>query len=78
MDNRAPVREYPWPDALARSLRAKGLPFDVEVRDRVAVLTGADSALVGANRLTLVRLAKGHGFTHVAVEVTAGRGDDTK
>jgi hypothetical protein len=60
--------------ALREALSSRGLVFDVEARDRLAVLIARDPA--AAKRLTdaderkaIVALANEHGFTHVALEI---------
>jgi hypothetical protein len=60
--------------ALREALSSRGLVFDVEARDKLAVLIARDPA--AAQRLTdaeerqaIVALAREHGFTHVALEI---------
>lgn len=59
--------------ALAEALRTNDLICDVEERDALAVLRGCEStgALWSPERRQMVlRLAREHGFTHVAVELS--------
>ena len=67
----------PGAEALRDALRAEGMAFEVEGRDRLAVVVPqadfasfADPAL-GAR---LLELGARHGFTHVAVEIPSGDG----
>ena len=60
--------------ALREALSSRGLVFDVEARDKLAVLIARDPA--AAKRLTdpeergaIAALAREHGFTHVALEI---------
>lgn len=60
--------------ALAAALEHLGLPCSVEPRERLAVLRAPERI---ARQLTdietrrdMIALAKAHGFTHVAVELT--------
>ena len=58
--------------ALAEALEAHGIACDVEARDTLAVLVPraeADALSTPEGRELTVRLAREHGFTHVAVEL---------
>ena len=63
--------------ALVTALRTMGLACEVEGRGALAILTarGADApALLTADaRREVLDAARGHGFTHVAVELDASR-----
>jgi len=57
---------------LAVALRALGVECDVEAREKLAVIipsAGGATFADEATRLRVVRLAREHGFTHVAVEL---------
>lgn len=56
--------------SLARALREAGLDCVVESRERLALLTARepDTAWNEELRDRVVRLAREHGFTHVALE----------
>jgi hypothetical protein len=63
---------------LSVSLNQLGIECDVEARDRLAVLrfpdsAGADRLCIASVRATVVDVARGHGFTHVGVEVGTDR-----
>ena len=58
--------------ALRDALRSAGIEATVEARDRLAILTARPGVFVDpARRERAVELAREHGFTHVAVELTA-------
>jgi hypothetical protein len=60
------------PTALTTALRALGVDCGVEAFDRLAVLTPHPGVLGlddRATRQAVVRLAREHGFTNVAVEL---------
>jgi hypothetical protein len=64
---------------LESALAALGWPCRVDARERLAILIPADAdalAATSARREDAVRLARAHGFTHVAVEVPAAPCDD--
>jgi pyridinium-3,5-biscarboxylic acid mononucleotide sulfurtransferase len=74
------ARSGPAGDAvgLSASLSQIALVCDVEARDRLAVLrfpdgASADKLCVASVRATAVEVARGHGFTHVGVEVGTAR-----
>ncbi len=62
--------------ALRAALREAGLDCDVESRDALAILVGtatfAASLASPERRALALRLAREHGFTHVAVELSSG------
>jgi hypothetical protein len=64
--------------ALATALGALGFPCDVEPRAALALLSmRADDAArlaVSPDRAAALALAKEHGFTHVAIEVSSQPG----
>jgi hypothetical protein len=68
--------EVPDARALGAALAALGLPCDVEVSGSLAILVPR----VGARwpdrplRLEVTRVARAHGFTHVALEVVSVTG----
>ena len=60
--------------AFALVLERRGLAFEVEGRDRLAVLRGRDATAVdgladASVRATVVEAARGQGFTHVAIDL---------
>src|SRR6478609_6398290 len=59
--------------ALALALERRGLAFEVEARDRLAVLRGNATAVDGladaSTRAAVVEAARGQGFTHVAIDL---------
>lgn len=60
--------------ALAAELGAHGVDARLEVRDGVALLTlreGGDGLCDAVRRDRLVSIARAHGFTHLAVEISA-------
>jgi hypothetical protein len=60
--------------SLEVALDALGIPCDVEAHDRLAVVIprGDVSALADAGpRRQVIRLARDHGFTHIALELVA-------
>jgi hypothetical protein len=59
--------------ALAAALRADGVDCEVEARDRLAVVRerdGGDALIDPAVRRRALALARAHGFTHLALELT--------
>jgi len=58
---------------LALALERRGLAFEVEGRDRLAVLRGNATAVDGladaSTRAAVVEAARGQGFTHVAIDL---------
>ena len=65
---------------LSDALRRSALDFDVQARDRLAVLRSGDAhvtdKLCAADvRRTVIDVARGHGFTHVGVELDAAVDD---
>ena len=61
-------------EALRAALRERGVPCEVEARDRLAVLVTRDAGVARrladpAERSAVVTLAAEHGFTHVALEL---------
>lgn len=65
-------------NALSGALRAAGLVCRVEARDRLAlVVTDDASPLLDATvRARALAMAREHGFTHLALELTAGTPGD--
>ena len=60
-------------DRLAVALREAGFPCRVEVRERLAIIAGPGVPDRG-DRERIMAIAREHGFTHVALDVTeAGR-----
>lgn len=62
--------------ALESALAASGIVATVEARDRLAIIIAADDAgarSIASRRDWVVTAAAGHGFTHVALEIAAGR-----
>jgi hypothetical protein len=61
--------------ALAAALRAMGIPCDVEARAALALISARAEHVarlaLSRDRATALALAKQHGFTHVAVELSA-------
>jgi uncharacterized protein len=62
---------------LERALRSRGLVCEVEARDRLAVLRlldagGLDGLGDASERERVTELARGHGFTHVGVDLEVG------
>jgi hypothetical protein len=59
--------------ALVQSLRAEGLDVTVEARDRLAIVVPSRDAapirLTTVVRERIVRLARAHGFSLVAIEI---------
>jgi hypothetical protein len=57
---------------LESALHAAGYPCAVEARDRLAVIVpgGAGNWGEACTRRALARLAREHGFTHAAVELS--------
>jgi hypothetical protein len=62
-------------ERLGEALRAAGFPCRVETRERLAIIAFDGGTIAsGADRLQISRIAREHGFTHVALELTrAGR-----
>ncbi len=63
--------------ALEAALRAHGLACEVEPRETLAVLVPCRTTLdlaTAERRALAIRLAREHGFTHVAVELAPGGG----
>lgn len=58
-------------DRLAVALRAAGFDCRVEARERLAILAGI-VAPSPEERERIVGLARAHGYSHVALEVTSG------
>jgi hypothetical protein len=68
--------ELPDAAALGAALATLGLPCDVEASGHLAILVPRPGApwLDRALRLEVTRVARVHGFTHVALEVTPEAG----
>lgn len=56
-------------DALQAGLRDAGIPCRVEERDRLAIVIPRAAAIGRDERLLMIQMARGQGFTHVAVEL---------
>jgi hypothetical protein len=67
-------------ETLQSALQTSGMRALVEARARLAIITALDgesARAVAAARDRIVALASAHGFSHVALEVSSFRADDS-
>ena len=56
-------------DALQSRLRDAGIACRVEERDRLAIVIPEAADVSHDDRLLMIQMARGQGFTHVAIEL---------
>jgi hypothetical protein len=56
-------------DALQSRLRQVGISCRVEERDRLAIVIPESETISRDDRLLMIQMARGQGFTHVAIEL---------
>lgn len=56
-------------EGLQSRLREAGIRCRVEERDRLAIVIPASQGISRDDRLLLIQMARGQGFTHVAIEL---------
>ena len=56
-------------ELLQSRLREAGISCRVEARDRLAILIPDVADINRADRLLMIQMARGQGFTHVAIEL---------